>query len=433
MTGGGRSRIALLAIAVALLVAGCSWSGEAPGLLGRSTTAPTAAPPPEPTTPAPTAEPGNPDLPVVGEAVWTSAEGRDVTVRIAVHAVRRIPGAAVLDWSITPLSAGDREAGLPVPPSVDLGLSRLGEGSANIVLMVDDTIYRPLIRRSGVAGCVCTRMGDLQSNLRVGRTTLAQIAYPALPAGIARVTVDIATVPLFSHVPVTPEGMVPLALNPTDLTRPEPRTPPLAVSRPFVYLPAKQRFVIVVDRVVTSSTFTSLAWRIRTLDPGQGLDTATEPPITDSSPPAVGYNLGAASGLQVQTEVDDGRPLTVRLLTTKGSPRGGLECLCSDLRLWTNSLRAADAEAMVVTNFGPLPRRATTVDVVIPGVATLDDLPTAAAPYAAYQSAGPVARRVRSWPADARQTGWLAEDWPTPVPTRRQVDDATATVDDLVR
>jgi hypothetical protein len=193
MRGGGRSRIALLVIALVLLVAGCSWSGEAPGLLGRSTADPTAEPPPsEPSIPTPTADPGNPDLPVVGEAMWTSAEGRDVTVRIAVHAVRRIPGATVLDWSITPLSASDREAGLPVPPSVDLGLSRLGEGTANIVLMVDDTVYRPLTRRSGPAGCLCTRLGDLQANLRIGRTTLAQIAYPALPAGIAMVTVVLA-------------------------------------------------------------------------------------------------------------------------------------------------------------------------------------------------------------------------------------------------
>ncbi len=383
--------------------------------------------------PTPTAEPGNPELPVVGEAVWTSAEGRDVTVRIAVHAVRRIAGATVLDWSITPLSATGREAGSPVPPSIDLGLSRLGEGTANIVLMVDSRVYRPLARVGTAAGCLCTRLSDLQGNLRIGRTTLAQIAYPELPAEIAMVSVDIATVPVFSHVPVTPVGLVPLAVNPTNLTRSEPRTPPAAVSRPFVYLPAEQQFVIVIDRVVTSSTVTSLAWRIRTLDAGQGLDTATEPPITDSSPPPVAYNLGSASGLQLQTRGDDGRPLTVRLLTTKGSPREGLECLCSDLRLWNNSLRAADSEAMVVTNFGPLPRRATTVDVLIPGVATLEDLPVVSAPYAAYQSAGPVARRIRSWPADARPTGWLAEEWPTPVPTRRQIAGYAATIDDVVR
>ena len=34
----------------------------------------------------------NPDLPVVGEAIWTSADGLDITMRLAVHAVRRVAG-----------------------------------------------------------------------------------------------------------------------------------------------------------------------------------------------------------------------------------------------------------------------------------------------------------------------------------------------------
>jgi hypothetical protein len=45
----------------------------------------------------------NPDLPVVGEVMWTSADGLDIAVRIAVHAVRRVTGGTVLDWSVTPL------------------------------------------------------------------------------------------------------------------------------------------------------------------------------------------------------------------------------------------------------------------------------------------------------------------------------------------
>ena len=60
----------------------------------------------------------NPDLPVVGEAVWTSGEGLGLTVRIAVHAVRRIPGATVLDWSVTPLSGAGLNSGDAVPAVV---------------------------------------------------------------------------------------------------------------------------------------------------------------------------------------------------------------------------------------------------------------------------------------------------------------------------
>ena len=41
-----------------------------------------------------------------------------------MHAVRRAPGLTVLDWSVTPLSAPDRQTGDEVPPGFDLGLDR---------------------------------------------------------------------------------------------------------------------------------------------------------------------------------------------------------------------------------------------------------------------------------------------------------------------
>jgi hypothetical protein len=76
----------------------------------------TAAPPTPPAT--------NPELPVLAEAVWTSADGLGVQVRIGVHAVRRISGATVLDWSVTPLAAPHLQPGDPVPAHLDLALSR---------------------------------------------------------------------------------------------------------------------------------------------------------------------------------------------------------------------------------------------------------------------------------------------------------------------
>ena len=79
------------------------------------------------------APPGHePELPVAGEAVWTSADGWDVQVRFAVHAVRRVDGGTVLDWSVTPIRAPNLRPGDDVPDSVDLGLSRWWESSANV-------------------------------------------------------------------------------------------------------------------------------------------------------------------------------------------------------------------------------------------------------------------------------------------------------------
>ena len=113
-------RTVALCLALALLVlVGCTWSAEEPGLLQRREA---SAPPPAP-------PPTNPRLPVAGETTWTSADEQQVTARIAVHAVRQAPGVTVLDWSVTPLTAPDRQVGDEVPPGFDLGLDRTSAGS----------------------------------------------------------------------------------------------------------------------------------------------------------------------------------------------------------------------------------------------------------------------------------------------------------------
>ena len=86
--------LAALGLALALLLCGCTYSHEEPGLFRVRNHSPgpsepaVVLPPPE--------QPGNADLPVAGETVWTTGEGAEVTVRFAVHALRRIPGATVL-------------------------------------------------------------------------------------------------------------------------------------------------------------------------------------------------------------------------------------------------------------------------------------------------------------------------------------------------
>jgi hypothetical protein len=111
---------------LACLVTGCSYDPAEPGLFGRPMTQQTTAPPIRPVTPEETLSAPNPDLPVVGEATWTSADGLDVTMRLAVHAVRRIDGATVLDWSVTPLHGAGLRPKDPLPTTANLGLSRPG-------------------------------------------------------------------------------------------------------------------------------------------------------------------------------------------------------------------------------------------------------------------------------------------------------------------
>src|SRR6476646_11194000 len=92
-----RPRANLVALlALACLVAGCTYNRAEPSLFDHPRTRETTVPPLRPVTPVESAQVANPDLPVVGAAIWTSADGLDVTVRIAVHAVRRVAGGTVL-------------------------------------------------------------------------------------------------------------------------------------------------------------------------------------------------------------------------------------------------------------------------------------------------------------------------------------------------
>jgi hypothetical protein len=127
----------ILLVLLACLVTGCSYDRAEPSLFGRARaiTRETTTPPIRPVTPDERGQVPNPDLPVVGEAVWTSADGLDITMRIAVHAVRRVAGGTVLDWSVTPLHGPGLRPNDPVPKMLDLGLSRPGEGYPSIILV----------------------------------------------------------------------------------------------------------------------------------------------------------------------------------------------------------------------------------------------------------------------------------------------------------
>jgi hypothetical protein len=215
---------------------------------------------------------------------------------------------------------------------LDLGLTRPGEGYPNILLVdaARSRVYRPLTLTGPGSHCLCTPVTHVQQNLRLDFTTLLQVAFPPLPPDVENVDVQLATVPPFWQVPVTPAGMLPLASYPTDLIAPVEPTSVLASTKAFRYGPAGQHYLVMINRVSASSSFTSIAWTILALEPGRGLQTASSPPFADADPPVHPYNEISAGGPQVRL---GDQVLRARLVTTKLAGRGALECLCTDLRI----------------------------------------------------------------------------------------------------
>jgi hypothetical protein len=434
MLGASRRWVFATFLALVCLAAGCSYAREEPGLFSQPMTRQTTAPPIRPVTPDETAQVANPDLPVVGEAIWTSADGRDITVRIAVHAVRRITRGTLLDWSVTPLHGPGLRAGDPVTRRLDLGLTRPGEGYPTIVLVdgARSQVYRPLTQMGSGSRCLCTPLTTVQQNLRLQHTRVLQIAFPPLPDDLATVDVHLETVPPFWQVPVTPAGMLPLASYPTELTRPAEATSVVASTKAFKYPPAGQNYLVMINGVYASSTFTSIAWTILSLEPGRGLQTASSPPFADAEPPGHPYNQTSAGGLQIS--VDD-RLLRARLMTTRFAGRGALECLCTDLRIGAQTLRGIGQQMSVVTTLPPLPAGTSKVGIVLPGLTTITDIAVSAAPDTTFRSAGPAVRDSNFWiyRANKPHPGWAPRDWPSPVPLSYQLRDYRATVDVIVR
>lgn len=421
-------------LALVCVVAGCTYNRAEPSLFDHPRTRDTTVPPLRSVTPVEAAQLANPDLPVVGEAIWTSVDGLDITVRIAVHAVRRVTGGTVLDWSVTPLHGPGLQPNDPVPRTFDLGLTRPGEGYPNILLVdaARSRVYRPLTLKASASGCLCTPVAVVQQNLRIDYTTLLQVAFPPLPNDLAAIDVQLATVPPFWQVPVTPAGMLPLASYETELTRPAEATPVRASTQALMYRPARQHYLVMINSIYASSTFTSIVWTIQSLEAGRGLQSASSPPLADAAPPTRAYNEISAGGPQVRL---GNRVSRARLITTKVAGHGALECLCTDLRIGATAMRRVGEQMSVVTNLPPLPPGTSKVDIVLPGLTTLRNVAVTAAPDAAFRSAGPAVREPQFWTywANPSHPGWEPRNWPTPVPRQYQLHAYRATVDTIVR
>ncbi|HET9649387.1 MAG TPA: hypothetical protein VFP34_14320 [Microlunatus sp.] len=423
---GLRAGAALLVMG--LLVASCSPPREEPGLFGNRRPRPTSG------ASSPAVEPTNRQLPVLGEQVWTSGEGLDLTMRFAVHAVRRMAGGTVLDWSVTPLATGGQTVGATVPSTVDLGLGRPDDGDQRLYLLDDrGRAYRPLSDTDPeVFGhCLCTPLWVAKLGLRFGETRLLQTVFAPLPADVDHVDVSLANSIPFWRVPVMAIGTIPLAAQATDLAR-APDAP--APSEPIVFVPPgdppdRRRAIRILD-LQSGPSGTTLSWSVSTVD---------EPPRWTLAPIGPPVTVQAPAGVPIRSDNVAGGPqlrvgatlVSARWLTSRQPPRGSIECLCSHFGLWAGSLRIAGGSAEVATTYAPLPPGTTRVDVVLPGIGTAAAVPVSPPALDADRAVLGVGRVIATtwtYRTDAPPPGWPTGAWPTPLPDAGQLDQYRARV-----
>lgn len=419
-------RLAAVIAAACVLSTGCTYTTEEPGLFrtgtSQSPTIERTKPPPEAT---------NPNLPVAAEAEWTTAEGLNISTRFAIHAVRRLQDATVVDWSVTPLSAPGYARGANLPSWVDIGLSRSSEGDVNMFLVdaPDGKVYRTLSHQSRrlFNRCLCTPLWLAQQGLRIGETRLLQATFPPLPDTLGFIDVDMINLAPFVHIPVTPIGEVPTALHPTDLARPPAGARTTLGQQVFRYRQEPRRVQsISIDRVVASPDGTSLELTIKSVtDQSTFILEPAMSPIGGILPENVDVlDPDVVSGPMIRPAgIPAAKPLRVSWMTAAVAGRKAYECLCSSLGLWAGSLRRQGGQASVASNFPALPAGTQAVDVILPGVATLPGIPVvnAADPATRLGPPKPSAGDTWSYFSDDPPRGWTTAQWPTPLPEPDQL------------
>jgi len=419
-------RLAAVIAAACVLSTGCTYTTEEPGLFrtgtSQSPTIERTKPPPEAT---------NPNLPVAAEAEWTTAEGLNISTRFAIHAVRRLQDATVVDWSVTPLSAPGYARGADLPSWVDIGLSRSSEGDVNMFLVdaPDRKVYRTLSHQSRrlFNRCLCTPLWLAQQGLRIGETRLLQATFPPLPDTLGFIDVDMINLAPFVHIPVTPIGEVPTALHPTDLARRPAGARTTLGQQVFRYRQEPRRVQsISIDRVVASPDGTSLELTIKSVtDQSTFILEPAMSPIGGILPENVDVlDPDVVSGPMIRPAgIPAAKPLRVSWMTAAVAGRKAYECLCSSLGLWAGSLRRQGGQASVASNFPALPAGTQAVDVILPGVATLPGIPVvnAADPATRLGPPKPSAGDTWSYFSDDPPRGWTTAQWPTPLPEPDQL------------
>jgi hypothetical protein len=427
-------RPAAWACAAVLLLSGCTYSADEPGLF--------PSPRPRHTGPAePNArfqpQPTNPELPVLGERLWVSGFSElPITIRIAVHAVRRAERVTVLDWSITPVGAPGYRFGDDLP-ATDLGLDPATRVSPTVALLDPGghKAYQPLahLSREEFNHCLCIPLVRLQPNLRVGETRLLQVAFPNLPESLRFVDVSLATVAPFRHVPVSPVGTAPVARQPTDLARPGAAVKPGSQKLDFANPDgSRQRQRIQITRVLAAPDQTTLEWTLTTLDQQESRVLNYGPPVESPAPDGVEL-LGSSQASGPVLRVGTTRLPNLWSRTTVFN-RTAYECQCTEIGLWASGLREAGVSAGLVTNYGGLPTGTRTIDVEFPDFGTMRGIPVTAAEdtAAAAGPAEPVTVGRWTYETDDPPYGWPTAEWPTDLPDTTDLAEYEARIEPLV-
>jgi hypothetical protein len=336
---------------------------------------------------------------------------------------------------VTPISAPGFQFGDHLP-YVDLGLTHAGEGDVNLLLLdsVAGKAYRPLSHRSErqFNRCLCTPLWAIQQNLRVGETRLLQTAFPALPNALSQVDVDLVNLAPFSHIPVTPVGMVPTAQRSSDFG--QPTSPPVTAAEQVYRDPGGDKRVqsIQIDRVISAPGRTTVEWTLHSLT--EHWDLAWKPPVSSTiADQTEVVDANVTSGPLIRPHGATSPPIKVSWITARLNGRDAYECLCSTLGLWAGGLRHDGGAASVAGNYPALPPGTRSVDVLLPGVGTLSDIPVTAAPDATVRLGPPVARRVETWTYNDQNPprDWTTAEWPTPLPDPGQLGEYRAAVEQI--
>jgi hypothetical protein len=417
---------AVVALVLIMALAGCSWSREEPGLFGELSTPPPPVAPGDPGSGLPTPGTVDPDLPVLGERIWISGDGEALPLRIAIHGLRRVEGATVLDWSLTPLA----QVGLSYGDKVPLAPLLSGPADPEAFRLVDArrrTVFRPLANTDD-GGCLCLLPPG--KTLRVGVTLLQQVVFPELPSHQQTITVDMPHVALFNGVPLPPPGAVVRATKPVDLARPPEVADGIDWTAPFDG-PGGQRLRIGVIAVDVSADATSVLWTIETLTDGPGIGAGTAP-ITDTVD--AGQDRSTASGLQLAVS-GSADPITVLRSAAEGRSAKQAGCLCTDLASgWADGMTEAQRSVTVITNLPPLPLHTQRVDVLLPGLEPISRVQVSYPDDAATYFAGFIGtQRVRwSSPPPFQGTAEPIGDWPNALPAEEMLSHFRTVTEQLI-
>ncbi len=393
--------------------------------------------------------------PVLSSFVLDAGTKTPQDVRVAVHGVRRIEGATVLDWSVTPLASDTAKAGDKVGQALDINIDP-GFENSNALQLVDTTakkVYRPLDNDEKVTGCLCVPWFTVKSDLTVGSTRLMQAAFPELPEGLDQIAVSIRNQPLVSDAPVTPLGEVPTGEG-IDLSAKAEALPEAAPGAKFTYPvgdqlqePA-QAMTLTVNEVIAGSSGTSLVYTVTSDESGPGINALGGRPINDPGVVQYGtsvFELGSSGpGISAASDSADGqliRPwFASRKQKTAVPPRSAKnfawrECLCSTTQIYGRILKTEGRSISLVEHMPALPAGTSSVDIVFPdkSLPTVKDVKVSAAPKVSGSSKK---ADVGTWSYGSVATsdlprGWPADKWPTPVPDAASIAASDVAVDDL--